>query len=158
MELSADERPAPATPGRPAAATPGDRLLSAAVLLVSLAVLLTGAWLTPSPAGIGSHEQLGLAPCGIVTTVGIPCATCGMTTAVSHAVHGQFLTALYVQPAGAAFALALAVFSLISGYALVTGLSLAPVWRGLWRPLPVLFAGSFVVAAWVYKIVLHLGT
>ena len=56
-------------------------------LLISLAcstVFFVAAKLTPSPTGVSTHEELGLAPCQFLERTGIPCISCGMTTSFSH--------------------------------------------------------------------------
>lgn len=58
-----------------------------------LGVTLVGFYLTPSPAGHGTHTQLGLAPCASASTLGRPCPGCGLTTSFTATVHGQLLTA-----------------------------------------------------------------
>jgi hypothetical protein len=136
---------------------PGPMIIAAVMLAISISILAVGAWLTPSPTGMGSHTELGLYPCGFLAYTGLPCATCGMTTAVSHAAHGQILTSFYVQPAGALFALTLACAAILSVYSLASGVSLAPLSQALWRPKVIIALAIFVLAAWVYKIILVVG-
>ena len=62
--------------------------------------------LTPSPAGIGTHQQLGLPPCTFLHWTGFPCPSCGLTTCFAYAAHGEFIAAFFTQPFGLlAFAL-----------------------------------------------------
>ena len=68
-------------------------MLAAAGALVCGA-LAVASRLDPDPRGLGTHEQLGLAPCWIHQRFGVPCPTCGMTTAWAHAVRGQWLAAI----------------------------------------------------------------
>ena len=56
---------------------------------------------TPATSGIGTHEQLGLAPCRFRELFGFRCPGCGVTTAVSHFAHGEPGLALATQPLGA---------------------------------------------------------
>ena len=135
----------------------GIRVIAAAILVGSLAILGIGTWLTPSTTGTGTHEELGLLPCGFLALTGYPCATCGMTTAVTHAVHGNLLTAFYVQPAGALLAIATAVAAILALYSLIGGVSLMPVWRVIWRPRVILASAAVVLVAWVYKTLLVRG-
>lgn len=128
------------------------RALAAVLLTLSLAPLLIGARLHPDPAGMGTHQQLGLSACKYLATTGRPCATCGMTTAFAHAAHGQLFHGLYVQPMGAVAALLLAIMALLSAYALVRGLSLMPLLRRgfTWRT-----AGAAVLlllVGWFWRI------
>jgi hypothetical protein len=57
--------------------------------------------LDPSKSGIGTHHQLGLGACPFLLMTGFPCPICGITTSLSLAVHGQFISAVVVQPFGA---------------------------------------------------------
>ncbi len=69
------------------------------LILLSLAV-----WLTPSPQGFGTHQQLGLPPCTIQFWFGIPCPSCGGTTAFAHFVRGQWGSSLRANAASGLFA------------------------------------------------------
>ncbi|MEM9656785.1 MAG: DUF2752 domain-containing protein [Planctomycetota bacterium] len=65
------------------------RIWLTALAIAGLA-LLAAAWsLTPDERGLGTHEQLGLAPCWIHARFGVVCPSCGMTTAWAHAMRGQ---------------------------------------------------------------------
>jgi len=132
----------------------GTRVIAGLILAGCVAILSVGAYLTPSPAGVGSHEQLGLPPCSFLAVTGYPCATCGMTTAVAHVAHGHLLMAFYTQPAGALFGLSVVAGALISGYSLVTACSLSPIGRWLWRPRVICAIAAIVALAWIYKIIL----
>ena len=138
-------------------ATPTSSWLSALLLAASSALLAVGARLDATAAGYGTHTQLGLPPCGFLATCGVPCATCGMTTAFTHAAHGNLFAALAVQPAGALFALLVAVMVIVSGYALIKGISLAPLGRWLWQPRFALVLAVMVLGSWAYKIFLFSG-
>jgi hypothetical protein len=83
-----------------------DRLAAGGVVLAGAAVIFALARVAPDPRGHGTHELLGLAPCGFAQIHRAPCPTCGITTAACHVVHLQPLRALWVQPFGAALALA----------------------------------------------------
>jgi len=67
---------------------------------VPLAVVITAAMLTPSPAGHGTHTQLGLPPCGFLVFTGYPCPGCGLTTAFAHMVRLQLFGAWHANPFG----------------------------------------------------------
>lgn len=94
---------------------------AAAVAVACAALLIVAARLQPSPAGYGTHTQLGDGPCGLLVVTGLPCPTCGMTTAFAHAVRGRWLRALYAQPAGFVLALASAATALLAGRCALTG-------------------------------------
>ncbi len=108
--------------------------------------------LHPAPAGMGTHEQLGLPPCGFLQLTGIPCPSCGLTTAFSHIAHGHPVDAFLAQPFGVAVYVAMAW---LSGYAVVA----------LWRRKPLsdltessnFLTGQYILlgimlVSWFYKI------
>ena len=76
------------------------RLTGAIVGGAAWTVLGIARWLAPSPAGVGTHQQLGLAPCTLLTLTGWPCPMCGMTTTFSLMAHGRPIEALWNQPFG----------------------------------------------------------
>jgi hypothetical protein len=77
-------------------------LLLAAALVGMLGVARS---LRPDPRGLGTHEQLGLAPCGVLARTGRPCPTCGMTTALAWFARGRPDRAWRANPAGLALGL-----------------------------------------------------
>jgi hypothetical protein len=119
-------------------------------------MLAVGAYLTPSPDGTATHTALGFQPCAFLATTHLPCPTCGMTTATAHFVRGHFLASLYTQPAGFLIAALVALTFWASLYIAATG---RPSHR-LLRRLPtqkLLFAFLFfAIAAWGWKIFIHL--
>jgi len=135
----------------------GSRLAALAVFAASTAVLVVAFALTPNPSGVGTHEAMGLPACGLLRASGIPCATCGMTTSFSYAAHGDLLASFINQPAGAVLALLTAMAAVLSGYALATGMSLAPIGAAIWRPRVVVIAAALLLIAWAYKIVVLTG-
>ncbi|HVW38307.1 MAG TPA: DUF2752 domain-containing protein [Pirellulales bacterium] len=80
------------------------RLCLAAAATCLLAPLTTAACLRPNPAGLGTHQQLGLPPCTFVYLFETRCPSCGMTTSWSHAVRGHWLQACGTNAGGAALA------------------------------------------------------
>ncbi len=68
--------------------------------LVLAILLATAAWLTPSSAGLGTHQQLGLPPCTLVQLTGTRCPSCGMTTSWSHLMKGNVWGSLKANTAG----------------------------------------------------------
>ena len=97
------------------------RVLWGLILGGALAVLVLARWLTPHPAGLGTHEQLGLPPCGVYAWLGLPCPACGLTTAFAHLARGEVMSSLEAQPLG------LPLYAL--SWALVP-ISLRGLWRG----------------------------
>ncbi len=53
------------------------RVAGLAVALPATIVLGLSVWLTPSPDGYGTHQQLGLAGCTMLTLTGWPCTCAG---------------------------------------------------------------------------------
>ncbi len=64
------------------------------------AALILARLLSPSPRGVGTHEQLGLPPCFFLTLTGLPCPSCGLTTSFAHAARWHLYEALVAQPFG----------------------------------------------------------
>jgi ferric-dicitrate binding protein FerR (iron transport regulator) len=128
------------------------RFIAAAYLAGALALLGTAAWLDPSASGVGTHKQLGLQACSWLSDKGYACPTCGMTTSFALASRGQLLEAAAVQPAGATMALALAMGAWLAGWSLVTGRSLEPMVRPLWRWRTAIVALAIVLGGWAFKL------
>ena len=134
-----------------------NRIIAAAIFTPCFAVLALAAWLEPSSEGMGTHTQLGLPACGFIQVTGYPCATCGCTTAFSHAANGSLLDAFLTQPFGATLALLTAMTVLITGYAAVTNMPLAPLGRIVFRARSVVALMILLVLSWGYLIYLHRG-
>lgn len=82
-----------------------DRLVLMTLASVLAAMLATAWRLSPDPRGMGTHQQLGLAPCTVVQWFGIRCPSCGMTTSWTHAMHGELIQAARVNAGGTLLAL-----------------------------------------------------
>jgi hypothetical protein len=136
------------SPGGPLA----DRLVALAVLAAAVAAVVLLAAVQPDARGLGTHEQLGMAPCSWPAAAGMPCPTCGVTTAACHVVHLQPLAALRVQPFGAV----LAVFGLwLAARALWSLLTATSYLDRLVRVRYVRFlvvSVLLLLASWGYKI------
>jgi len=117
------------------------RLLALGVAAACATVLGIAATLTPSPSGVETHRQLGLAPCGLLRSTGVPCMTCGMTTSFAHVARGQVASSLRAQPMGTLLALLTAAAAIAGGYVAATG-----------RPSPALL-GRLPWARWVVALV-----
>lgn len=154
MTSHAEDTAIPVTSAVPQTAS---RLPAGVVFLVSTVVLAVAFMLSPSSNGVGTHLAMGLPACGLLQNTGIPCATCGMTTAFSYAAHGNLLASFVTQPAGAVLALLTAMAAVLSGYALISGMSLTPIGVMIWRPRVVVVAAAVLLLAWVYKIVILTG-
>lgn len=97
---------------------------SHALLLLGVLVMVgVGLYLTPDPAGHGTHQQLGLPPCTIYYLTGRPCPSCGLTTSVSAILHGQFGLAWRANPMGFVIVAGAVVVALNSLFALLWGRS-----------------------------------
>ncbi|MBB6428693.1 hypothetical protein HNQ40_000499 [Algisphaera agarilytica] len=129
------------------------RLIALVIFAPALAVLLTASSLTANDEGIGTHTQLGLAPCGFKSSTGLPCATCGMTTSFTHAADGHLLTAFVTQPAGAVLAVLTAMVVLVSGWSLASGMSLVPIGIALWRPRVIITMIALILGGWLYTLI-----
>jgi len=129
-----------------------DRLIQAVLAGACWLVVALSIYLEPSPDGLGTHEQLGLAPCGFHQTTGQPCPGCGLTTAFAHMIRGHVLQAVLVQPFGAVLCVLVAggavglTLTCLAGrtWSLVLLRINAPVW---------LYALVFLaLGSWIYKI------
>lgn len=97
------------------------RLTWSVLFALPTAVMITAAWLTPSPHGHGTHTQLGLPPCGFLLFTGYPCPGCGLTTAFSHMIRFEVVGAWMANPFGIALFLASAAFIPFSALGFVRG-------------------------------------
>ena len=138
--------------------SPASRRAIAAIVLAGCTIVLgVGAWLEPSPSGLGTHTQLHLPPCGWIAVADLPCPTCGMTTAFAHAANGNLLQSFLAQPLGCILAVSAAMMWLISIHVLVTGSRLGGAMARLWSRHVAWSLAFAVVAAWGYTIARHKG-
>jgi hypothetical protein len=133
------------------------RIVGAAIAVPAAAVLFLAAWLTPSSAGLGTHEQMGLPACGWVTLMDIPCPTCGMTTSFSHAADGNLWQSFLTQPVGFVLAMITAMALLCGVYVMFTGSTLLSLVAQRCSARLGWIAGGCLLIAWIYKIVSHKG-
>lgn len=124
-------------------------LLAAAMALV----ILLARWLEPDPSGVGTHEQLGLAPCTFHWVLGLPCPFCGMTTAFSHLAHGNVATGFASQPAGALFFFGVLAVMVGGAACAVSGLFPARAVERLTAAKGLFLLAAIVGAAWIYTII-----
>jgi len=136
-----------------------DRLVGLTFLLPTGTVLAVAAWLDPSPAGVGTHKQLGLGGCTLLQLTGWPCPMCGMTTTFSLAAHGRIIEALLCQPYG------LVLFAVTLVTAVVSLMELLRPrgrWRRFWDWLGLkegwVAAGLLggLLVGWLYKLLITL--
>lgn len=128
------------------------RLIGLALAIVCATPLVIGAWVTPSPSGMGTHRALGLPPCGFLMVTGRPCMTCGMTTSVSLAAHGRLGESFAAQPAGAILSIVLASGLFAGLHALATGCSLRPLLDGATHKRTLIAAAVILGVSWGYKV------
>lgn len=133
------------------------RLIGLALVIVCAAPLVIGAWVSPSPSGMGTHRALGLPPCGFLLVTGRPCMTCGMTTSVSLAAHGRLGESFGAQPAGAILSIVLASGLFAGLHALATGCSLRPLLDGATHKRTLIAAAVILGVSWGYKVWLEAG-
>lgn len=131
------------------------RTTAGIIALGSLAVLVVAAGLDPSPTGIGTHMQLGFAPCRWITYLDIPCPTCGMTTAFANATHGHLLDGFLSQPFGFVLALATSIAFWLGAYVAITGSMVYKSVTALWRPAFIWSLAVLAFLAWLFKIWIH---
>ena len=136
----------------PQRASRGVRLSSGFSALAAATVLVIAWILTPSDAGLGTHQQMGLPPCNWIVAANMPCPTCGMTTAFSFAAHGNLLASFRTQPLGALLAVATAMVVLIGGWTAVSGSMLAPFFSGIFGKRFLWVFVALLLVAWAYKI------
>jgi hypothetical protein len=128
-----------------------DRVLAGIVVAAGVTVVAMLAAIDPDPRGLGTHEQLGMAPCGWPERFGMPCPTCGVTTAACHLVHLSPWRALVTQPFGAAlaavglFVAATAAADLVRGHSFVARVFTVRLPRWIFGGL------ALLLLAWGYK-------
>jgi len=109
-------------------------------------------WTSPAASGIGTHEQLGLAPCRFRELFGFRCPGCGVTTSVSHFVHGAPLQALRTQPLGFVMGVLALSLPLLATWRSLRGADLVRDVLYLSRARFVIAMGVIVVGSWAYKL------
>lgn len=130
------------------------RLLSAALAAGIGGVFTLASLLVPSPAGHGTHLQLGLGSCTFLTLTNWPCPMCGATTTFTLMAHLRPIEAFINQPfAAGLFLLSAGVF----GVALSEAVDPRGRWERIFQwlePRETRFAGLFLAAmagGWIYK-------
>ncbi len=89
--------------------------------LFAASLLITARVLTPSPTGVGTHQQLGLPPCTSIILFNARCPACGMTTSWALFMRCEFAQAFHVNAGGALLALTALAFLPASCYFFVSG-------------------------------------
>jgi hypothetical protein len=109
--LSLNPAMSTASAGGPARLSLWGRLLLGAVAAGALGLLVTAACLQPSPAGFGTHRQLGLPDCTFKVVFGHRCPSCGMTTSWSYLMRGRILSSVRANAGGTWLGILTAVFA-----------------------------------------------
>ena len=123
----------------------------AGALVAALGLACLGLALTPDARGLGTHEQLGFAPCLPMDAWGVPCPGCGVTTAATLAAQGRPLESLATQPLGFLLALLVVLAVVLAPLAHFTGRDLGADARRL--PTGLLWKAAVLVTAlaWAWK-------
>lgn len=122
------------------------------ILFIFAVVIFLGMWLTPSPSGVGTHEELGLPPCGFLTLTGYPCPSCGLTTVFALLLHGRIFDALRVQPFGVVLFICLFLAAGLSVTALILKIPFSEVISSRHAERFQLFLLVVMILSWIYKI------
>lgn len=107
-------------------------------------------WLTPSPDGMGTHQELGLPPCGFAYATHLPCPTCGMTTSFSLTVRGRLWSAFLAQPAGLALCILAMVLTAYGASVAIRGRAIWINWDRISTRL-VLSLAVMILGGWGFK-------
>jgi hypothetical protein len=131
----------------------GRRRAGALVAVLAGGLLAIAAMLDPSPAGLGTHEQLNLPSCGWIVLMDLPCPTCGMTTAFAHAADGNLLRSLATQPLGGLLAIGTAMAFVLGLYTAITGSRIGGLIARTCGRRAGWWLVALVLVAWAYKVV-----
>lgn len=85
---------------------------------LGITLLVIAFLLSPSPEGLGTHQQLGFPQCSFIELFEIPCPSCGMTTSWSHLTKGNVFQSFRSNVGGALLGIAAIICSpwfLVSG-------------------------------------------
>jgi hypothetical protein len=132
------------------------RMTALGVALLALAPLVIGLHLSPSAAGVGTHRAMGFQRCEFLARTRLPCPSCGMTTSFAHFSHGNWLASLYTQPGGFVLALICGAVFWAALYMFITGRPIHRLTSQLpgFKAMPIVL--GFFIAAWAWKIFIHL--
>ncbi|HEV2292772.1 MAG TPA: DUF2752 domain-containing protein [Tepidisphaeraceae bacterium] len=136
--------------------SPAHRLIALIVSMACLAMLITAVIISPDRSGTSSHVQLGLSECHFLRTSNLPCPSCGMTTSFAWFVRGNLLASLYIQPMGTFLATAATITFWAALYIAATGKPVHRLLAGLPSSYYVLVPVGIGIAAWGWKIFIHL--
>ena len=138
-----------------------DRLVGLALLVPTWTVPGIALSLTPDPAGMGTHRQLGLGSCAILSMTGLPCPMCGMTTTFTHLAHLHLVEGTLNQPFGLFLFLATVLGAVVGGLDVIRP---AGRWRRVVKWIEhretalAVFLLVGMALGWIYEIVLVKGS
>jgi hypothetical protein len=132
------------------------RLLALAIALGCLSVLITAAYLTPSPSGYGTHRAMHFDGCQFLTRTGLPCPACGMTTSFSWFVRGNLLASFYVQPMGMVLAVCTTAAFWVALYIAATGIPALRLTSSIPASYWLIPMFGLVIFGWGWKIFIHI--
>lgn len=127
-----------------------ERVSWGVVAATCIALLGTAVYLTPSPKGMGTHQELGLPPCGFAYQTGLPCPTCGMTTSFSLTVRGRLYDAFIAQPGGLALCLLAVILAAYGASVAIRGRAIWINWDRISTRL-VLCLALLILGGWGFK-------
>lgn len=138
--------------GQPESLSHGVRWLSLGSAIGLLALLLIACFLSPSPSGYGTHQQLGLPPCTTMLLWEIPCPTCGMTTSWAWVVRGNLVQAGRANLGGTMLALIAIGFLPAACYFFITGRATSGHWFSLTLAVGLVSSCCIALIQWFFRI------
>ncbi len=117
-----------------------------------MALLGVARYLTPSPAGFGTHQQLGLPPCTTVVLWNVPCPTCGMTTSWAWVARGNLIEAGRANLGGLMLALIAIGFLPASCYFFIFGRSTPGHWFSQLLAISLVTACCVTLIQWMGRV------
>lgn len=121
-----------------------------------LGVFVTAAQLTPDPAGMGTHTQLGLPPCGFLAVTGVPCPGCGLTTCFAHMIRLQIWDAAGANLFGVALFLGSFAAMVVSAVGLFRGLPVMDTLERLHIEKWAIALSLLAIGVWGVRVAAHL--
>lgn len=117
-----------------------------------LSLLATARYLTPSPAGLGTHQQLGLPPCTTMVIWNVPCPTCGMTTSWAWVMRGNLMQASRANLGGTMLAIIAIGFLPAACYFFISGRATSGHWFSLMLAVSLVTACCITLIQWAIRL------
>ena len=133
-----------------------ERLLVAGLAMGLLSMLAVAAVLTPSPTGLGTHQQLGLPPCSTRWLFGIRCPGCGMTTSWAWMMKGNGWRSFQSNAGGAIFCILAIWAAPIAAYVAWLGKGTRSAWFSRYGLMALVLALIVTIVDWIYRIYLDI--